>query len=360
MRIKLWDNEHMLKRRLLHFFGKNVRPTLRGAKGLGKKNRRSIDIGKFRWDPRFLRREIYVATTALVICLFAGAGILDLYIKESGSPYIAAVISAVLVDLANSDRGAEALNNLRINPKLVVAAQAKANDMAEKGYFAHQTPDGYDSWHWFELVGYDYAYAGENLAVDFSESNDVETAWMNSPTHRRNIMNENYTEIGIATAKGMYKGRETVFAVQMFGHPSAQEVAIAIGAPPAENQGESLVIPRTPLGSDLGATLGETDAEVEPIGALAEEDGDAAIMMPEDVPWWARLAVQPKQTLRYAYYIIGLLILVALFFDMELELRSHHFRHAMKAGVMLATMSMLFIVADWIFFAEPILAALIQ
>ena len=81
-------------------------------------------------------------------------------------------------------------------------------------------------------------------------------------------------------------------------------------------------------------------------------------MTPEQVPWWARLAVQPKQTLRYAYLLIGLVIIAALFGDMEWELHKHHFRHAMKAGAVLATMSMLFIVADWIFFAEPILAAI--
>lgn len=319
--------------------------------------RETIDTGKFGWTPQYLTTATYVATTALVVCLFAGAGLVDRYIKESGSPYIAAVIAAVLVDLANEDRVAQELNGLRINPKLVAAAQAKADDMAAKGYFAHETPEGYDSWHWFKQVEYDYAYAGENLAVDFSESNDVEKAWMASPTHRDNILNKNYTEIGIAMAKGTYKGRETIFAVQMFGRPSAVEVANAVGAPSVEiGKSDSPILGESDF--PTGATLGETDVE-EPIsvGAAAEQDGDAMIIAPEDVPWWARLAVQPKQTLRYAYLIIGLIIIVALFGDMEWELHKHHFRHAMKAGAVLATMSMLFIVADWIFFANPILAA---
>lgn len=329
------------------------------------KKRKGIDVGKFGWNARYLKREVMVATTALVVCLFAGAGLLDRYIKESGSPFIAAVISAVLVDLANADRVDNNIDGLRINPKLVVAAQAKANDMAEKGYFAHVTPDGHDSWYWFELVDYDYSHAGENLAVDFSESSDVERAWMNSPTHRDNILNENYTEIGIATARGMYKGRETTFAVQMFGRPSAREVAKAIGAPPAADAPPEV---REPVAVDsqiLGETAevpapvaAETNSNTELLGALAEEDGDAAVIMsPEQVPWWARIAVQPKQTLRYAYLVIGLLILLALFGDMEWELHRHHFRHAMRAGGVLAIMSMLFIVADWAFFAEPILAA---
>lgn len=327
-----------------------------------KKKRKGVDVGKFGWDPQWLRREVYFATVALVVCLFMGAGLVDRYIKESGSPYVAAVISAVLVDLANQDRVAENVGGLTINPKLVAAAQMKADDMAAKGYFSHTTPEGYDSWHWFKEAGYEYAYAGENLAVDFSESNDVEKAWMQSPSHRENILNAHYTEIGIATAKGTYRGHDAIFAVQMFGRPSVREAtsANAETAPAAQEsiiadlRGDASKVAREAQGATLGEAIGE-----EPIsaGAAAEQDGDATILAPEDVPWWMRLAVQPKQTLRYAYLLIGILILAALFGDMEWELHKHHLRHAMKAGVMLATMSMLFIVADWVFFAEPILAA---
>lgn len=331
------DNKCMLKRR--------------------RKKRKGVDTGKFGWEPRYLKHRHLLATTALVVCLFAGAGLMDRYVRESGSPYIAAVISAVLVDLANDDRASADVQGLRVNPKLVEAAQLKANDMASKAYFAHQTPDGYDSWHWFELVGYDYTHAGENLAVDFSDSADVEKAWMQSPTHRDNILNENYTEIGIATARGTYKGRETVFAVQMFGRPSAKEVAEAVGAPPANIEVTPLSGGVTSISQD-SQVLGETEIEEAlPTGSAAEQDGDAMVIAPEDIPWWGRIAAQPKETLRYAYLIIGLLILAALFGDMEWEIHKHHFRHAMKVGGVLATMSMLFIVADWVFFAEPVLAA---
>jgi hypothetical protein len=338
-----------------------------------RKKRKNIDTGKFGWEAKYLTRPVYMATATLVVCLFAGAGLLDRYITEGGSPYMAAVISAVLVDLANDDRAAADVQGLRVNPKLVAAAQLKANDMAAKSYFAHQTPEGYDSWHWFEVVGYDYTHAGENLAVDFSESSDVENAWMQSPTHRDNILNENYTEIGIATAKGIYEGRETVFAVQMFGRPSAMETARAVGAPLAASEasgggrgdaGGSLTASSQIESHQVaGETTEPTHIEVTPLydeaqsGALADEDGDAMVIAPEDIPWWARLAVQPKQTLRYAYLIIGLFILTALFLDMEWEIHKHHLRHAKNVGAILATMSMLFIVADWIFFAEPILAA---
>ena len=64
-------------------------------------------------------------------------------------PNLASVVSAVLVDLTNADRKANALGVLTVNPTLVVAAQEKANDMAAKSYFAHTSPEGLTPWHWF-------------------------------------------------------------------------------------------------------------------------------------------------------------------------------------------------------------------
>lgn len=287
-----------------------------------------------------------LATTMLVVCLFAAAGIVDRYVKEMGTPYVAAVISAVLVDFANQDRTELALPELKVNPILVAAAQAKANDMAAKSYFAHQSPEGFDSWHWFKEAGYDYKYAGENLAVNFSDSGDVEEAWMASPSHRENIVNPKYTEIGIAVATGTYQGRSTIFAVQMFGMPKATKPA---ASPPVP-----VSIAKIPASPDV---LGEASVITEPV--QIDDDGDAAVIIEKgSIPFWAYLLAQPKQTLQYAYYIIGLFVLFALFFDIEWEVHKHHIRHAMKAGILLATMSILFIVADWVFFAEPILASL--
>ncbi len=93
----------------------------------------------------------------------------------------------------------------------------------------------------------------------------------------------------------------------------------------------------------------------EPVQVDEDPEGQQAAYG-AGIPWWSYLVAQPKETLRYAYYIIGLFILAALFFDMELELHWHHVRHAMKAGILLATMSLLFVLADWVFFAEPVLA----
>jgi uncharacterized protein YkwD len=125
----------------------------------------------------------------------------------------------VLVNLTNQNRVAANVSELKVSPILEKAAQMKADDMAAKGYFAHNTPEGLTPWYWFEQAGYKYIYAGENLAVNFEDSEDVETAWMNSRGHFLNIMNPNFTEIGIATSTGIYKGRQAIFVVQMFGAP---------------------------------------------------------------------------------------------------------------------------------------------
>lgn len=132
---------------------------------------------------------------------------------------LSAIYAAVLVNLTNQNRVAANLSELTVNPVLEKAAQMKADDMAIKGYFAHNTPEGLTPWYWFGQAGYEYKYAGENLAVNFENSEDVETAWMNSRGHFLNIVNPKYTEIGIATSTGIYKGRQAVFVVQMFGTP---------------------------------------------------------------------------------------------------------------------------------------------
>jgi len=131
----------------------------------------------------------------------------------------AAILPNILVQLTNSDRNTNNLNSLKKSHLLQQAAQLKANDMAAKGYFSHNSPDGKTPWYWLNTVGYKYVHAGENLAVKFSTSQGVEAAWMKSPEHKANILGSQFTEIGIATAQGIYKEKETTFVVQFFGQP---------------------------------------------------------------------------------------------------------------------------------------------
>ncbi|OGF62799.1 hypothetical protein A2662_02725 [Candidatus Giovannonibacteria bacterium RIFCSPHIGHO2_01_FULL_45_33] len=107
---------------------------------------------------------------------------------------------------------------LKENTKLNAAAQVKLKDMFAKQYFEHVSPLGIGPGDLVEAQGYDYILAGENLALgNFAGDKDLVTAWMNSPGHRANILNNRYREIGVAVGKGIYEGHETWLAVQEFG-----------------------------------------------------------------------------------------------------------------------------------------------
>ena len=133
--------------------------------------------------------------------------------------YAANISPAEVIRLTNVQRTANGLNTLSENSILDNAALAKGNDMLAKGYWAHFAPDGTSPWSFFLSFGYKYKYAGENLARDFPDAASAVTAWMNSPSHRENILNPNYQEIGIGVVEGSLSGVDTTIIVQFFGSP---------------------------------------------------------------------------------------------------------------------------------------------
>lgn len=127
------------------------------------------------------------------------------------------VVASVLIDMTNQTRIAYGESPLVRNQKLENAATMKAEDMANYQYFAHNSPTGVTPWFWIKKAGYDFLYAGENLAIDFTQSKDVADAWMKSPTHKANLLNSKFKEIGIATREGVFNGHNTIYVVQTFG-----------------------------------------------------------------------------------------------------------------------------------------------
>jgi hypothetical protein len=138
-----------------------------------------------------------------------------------------AITSYSVIGITNQSRAQENILPLRENPLLSKAAQAKAEDMLANGYFAHNSPQGKTPWDFINLAGYSYITAGENLAVNFTEAESIGDAWMNSPSHRANILNKNYEEIGVGIATGEYKGQSATFVVQMFGTHTEQKIALS-------------------------------------------------------------------------------------------------------------------------------------
>jgi hypothetical protein len=130
----------------------------------------------------------------------------------------------------NAEREKAGLPPLKLNPELANAAQAKAADMFQNQYWAHNSPDGTQPWYFIDQANYSYQTAGENLARNFTQADTMVQAWLNSPTHRANILDSKYTDTGIAVLQGELDGVTTTIVVQMFGQPSS---AIAAAPPPA-------------------------------------------------------------------------------------------------------------------------------
>jgi len=124
-----------------------------------------------------------------------------------------------LFTLTNEERIKIGLLPLQENQQLAIAAEKKAEDMFRKDYWAHFAPDGGSPWDFIKQSGYQYEYAGENLAKNFLFSKNVVEAWMNSPTHKENIVKKEYSEVGYAVVNGMLSGEQTTLVVQMFGTP---------------------------------------------------------------------------------------------------------------------------------------------
>jgi hypothetical protein len=180
----------------------------------------------------------------------------------------APVSSTLIIDLTNRERSALSLPALKHNPTLSQAAALKAKDMATRGYFSHNTPEGKTPWQFMTEAGYAYQSAGENLAVDFYDSEAAVRAWMNSPGHRANIVNNTYVEIGVAFERGVYQGRDTIFVVQMFGIPKVNTTTVNTN---------------TPLSPDALTTNVVTPTVVTPVVVL-EETAQPTVNTPAPVP----------------------------------------------------------------------------
>ncbi len=173
--------------------------------------------------------------------------------------YSSAVTPENILQLTNFSRQAFGLGPLAMNPELSAAAQAKADDMLKNQYFGHISPQGLTPWDFIKSAGYNYIIAGENLAINFYTSEDVENAWMNSPDHKANILNKDFDDIGVAVEQGTYKGLKAIFVVQMFGssidQPYQAATTYSVPAQKAQTvQVPSVVVP-TPVQISLSTPI---------------------------------------------------------------------------------------------------------
>jgi uncharacterized protein YkwD len=126
----------------------------------------------------------------------------------------------------NVRRTATGLPLLRENGRLTAAAEDRMRDMEEQAYWAHNSPDGRSPFEWLRPRGYEFSYAGENLAAGFETAEVLVDGWMESKGHRDNILSPLYSECGVAVIDGATTGKQTGRSiVVMFARPRPQQPA---------------------------------------------------------------------------------------------------------------------------------------
>jgi uncharacterized protein YkwD len=130
----------------------------------------------------------------------------------------ASLDSASLMAKINHERVSRNIPALSTAPKLNVAADGKTRDMFARSYFSHVDPDGNYVWRRVESAGYmPYKMLGENLALDFATEDGVVRAWIDSPTHRDNLLRADFADQGLSAQYGTYENRYTSIVTSLFG-----------------------------------------------------------------------------------------------------------------------------------------------
>jgi hypothetical protein len=184
--------------------------------------------------------------------------------------YATSISTAEIYTLSNQERSQRGLGGLTQNSQLTQAAQAKAQDMFAKNYWAHAAPDGTQPWAFISASGYVYSVAGENLAKDYNTSAGVVAGWMASAPHAANVLSMSYKDVGYAVMNGTLLGQPTTLVVAMYGAPPA---AAALPATPAAK-------PATPA----------------PITNTTPKSAPAASAAPAETPAPTPTAVTPVQS----------------------------------------------------------------
>jgi uncharacterized protein YkwD len=147
--------------------------------------------------------------------------------------YASGIDAGSLLAETNSTREANGLAPLSIDGRLNNSASMKAWDMISKDYWAHDAPDGTSWTYWFGQAGYNYPLIGENLAKDFDTTQAVIDAWLNSPSHRVNLLSPSFTDVGFAVVNGTLQGAQTTLVVAHYGQYVAPTPVPATPAPVA-------------------------------------------------------------------------------------------------------------------------------
>lgn len=185
--------------------------------------------------PKILRsKSLLIIAIVLILIKSAVTGYL-FFIYPNTAKMTEVMISQVL-ELTNSSRLENGIPALKLSSALSASAKAKAEDMVLNNYFAHYSPDGKKPWDWISRAEYPYLFVGENLAMNFSSAASAHIALMQSPSHKENILNSRFSDVGLAVISGEIDGKKTNLLVELFA--TQKEVEIAAVAKETETEPE--------------------------------------------------------------------------------------------------------------------------
>jgi hypothetical protein len=300
--------------------------------------------------PHLLRHEGMMLVFTLIVVIELGF-LAQVFLVFDRTSFLASVLPSVLTNLTNEERKDNNVPPLTESSLLDQAAKMKAEDMATKGYFAHTSPEGHTPWYWLDQVGYNYSAAGENLAVNFFESSDVSQAWMNSPSHRANIVKPGYKEIGIGVARGVYNGKSTIFVAQFFGTPIAHAATPTPTVKPTPATSTKPITTPTPKPTPKPIPTKVTTTPIKvttPIGTkvLGEEQFTPSVKTSSKFTRLKNLleefSTTPLETATYVYLLIGFLILLALSFVLFINSGIRHPASLVRGALMVSVIIFLF------------------
>ena len=314
------------------------------------------------YKPHFFR-ELSVAIILFLSIFLLGASMGSSFFIHK-TVLGANITASVLIDDANVSRLAYNEEPLLRNDKLDLAATLKGKNMAKEGYFSHNSPEGVTPWHWFKEVGYNFLYAGENLAINFTESADVHQAWLDSPEHKANLLNVNFREIGIGAIDGIYENNPTIYVVQMFGTPAithlenlSNENTAATSSKRTESNKVTLKATTTPMvkgdsteaTSSLESIITTKQLAIVKNNSEIETSKSSKITVEKYSSWKDLLLFKGSRYVDMIYKILILIVAIAFFTMILIEYKKQHWKH-MAYGVSLLIILVIFIYINKGFF----------
>lgn len=255
-------------------------------------------------------RAHLISSKALLAYIFLFVlGFWSIRFTEKYSPgtlgYASDINVSDLLRYTNETRSNFGKSQLTLNSTLNVAAQKKAEDMFRDNYWAHIAPDGREPWDFILEANYDYLYAGENLAKNFNTSRAVVDAWYDSPTHRDNLLNGDYQDIGFAVVNGVLEGYETTLVVQMFGTPRLRQASVVTGVPAEQNQVAAVPTPIPAPTSQVAQAQDSVIEETTPAPIETDLQPEPTLQ-PIYIPPQAQPQVLPAFNVAIAYKTISI------------------------------------------------------